>query len=167
MFQSEFKTFPLNYYKGALKDTRIRINGQRVQPQQKVNEGDVITHLVCRHEPPIVVAGGGGEGGGGVMTPRGGFEVAHVCKEYVVGVKSSLCPTTTSGSYRYNTFVEVLRGGYQGGIFKDGEGTEGKGGKRKRKKDRKRKREREREETEGGGGKEEEDGNRGKEDEQR
>ena len=40
----------------ALKDGRIRLNGQTVGEGAVVQEHDVLSHLIHRHEPPVTSA---------------------------------------------------------------------------------------------------------------
>ncbi|ELR13189.1 uncharacterized protein ACA1_100040 [Acanthamoeba castellanii str. Neff] len=56
VFAKEFSAHSLAYYHEALKDGRIRLNGQIVDEGAVVQEHDVLSHLIHRHEPPVTSA---------------------------------------------------------------------------------------------------------------
>eukprot|EP01099_Mayorella_cantabrigiensis_P000041 TRINITY_DN1021_c0_g1_i2.p1 TRINITY_DN1021_c0_g1~~TRINITY_DN1021_c0_g1_i2.p1 ORF type:complete len:200 (-),score=53.16 TRINITY_DN1021_c0_g1_i2:1134-1733(-) len=49
----EFKAHPPEYYKLAVEDGRILVNGNKVSPDWIVKDSSHITHRIHRHEPPV------------------------------------------------------------------------------------------------------------------
>lgn len=50
---SEFSAFPASYYREAVLEGRIRIEGQRVTPEDVLCDGHVLTHSTTIFEPPV------------------------------------------------------------------------------------------------------------------
>jgi hypothetical protein len=52
----EFAAFPASYFLSAITETRICVNGRAVTAEYSVCNGDLISHSLHRHEPPVPAA---------------------------------------------------------------------------------------------------------------
>jgi 23S rRNA-/tRNA-specific pseudouridylate synthase len=52
---SEFNVSPEAYYRAAIADGRIRVNGEVVASSTLLKGHDVVSHRVHRHEPPVML----------------------------------------------------------------------------------------------------------------
>ena len=53
IFESEFRDRPVEYYRKAIEDGMVTVNGKKVPLDHPVKNGDIIAHTLHRHEPPI------------------------------------------------------------------------------------------------------------------
>ena len=54
VYQSEFIEHPPAYYKAAIELGRITVNKRQVTEDYLIREGDLLEHLLHRHEPPVL-----------------------------------------------------------------------------------------------------------------
>uniref|UniRef100_A0A7S3NJP0 Pseudouridine synthase RsuA/RluA-like domain-containing protein n=1 Tax=Aureoumbra lagunensis TaxID=44058 RepID=A0A7S3NJP0_9STRA len=94
IFLSEFKQNPASYYREALRDGRIRVNGMADAGNHLLKDRDQILHVTHRHEPPV-----------------DGKRVVIVAEdENVLAVdKPASVPMHPCGSYHFNTLSALLR----------------------------------------------------------
>ena len=79
----------------AIEDGQVTVNGQHVAPTNYVlQNGDVISHTLHRHEPPVTAQ------------PIG---VVHEDDDILVINKPAGVPVHPAGRYNYNSVVEILR----------------------------------------------------------
>lgn len=91
---TEYKANTPAYYKAALKDGRIRVNGNADPLGAHVlRQGDQIEHLAHRHEPPVA----------------DGLSIIQEDARVVVVDKPASLPMHPCGSYNYNTLTSILR----------------------------------------------------------
>lgn len=88
---SEFKANPASYYKAALADGRIRLNGRF--PDRALRDGDVVSHVAHRHEPPVC----------------GGFTIVGETAAILAVDKPASLPMHPCGSYHHNSLTAMLR----------------------------------------------------------
>ena len=50
----EFKAYPAEYYENAIKNGNILVNNRQVEPSYVLKNGDQITHMSIRVEPPVL-----------------------------------------------------------------------------------------------------------------
>ncbi|KAI9179772.1 DRAP deaminase [Blastocladiella emersonii ATCC 22665] len=93
-FTREFADRPTEYYLNAIKTGGIQINGQQVDPSYVIQNSDMITHQIHRHEPPVaadpvtIIASG---------------------RDVVVINKPASIPVHPTGRYRHNTVLHLLQ----------------------------------------------------------
>ncbi|KAJ3675813.1 hypothetical protein LUZ60_004855 [Juncus effusus] len=93
LFADEFKGRPYEYYVGAVKNGRLRVEGKTVHADYVVKNSQRITHFVHRHEPPVLAEN--------VQILQNETDVLTVCKPASV-------PVHPCGQYRKNTVVGIL-----------------------------------------------------------
>ncbi|MCJ1281519.1 hypothetical protein MMC26_000839 [Xylographa opegraphella] len=101
IFATEFRDRPAEYYKDAIECGKVVINGQAVASIDSiVKNGDVISHTLHRHEPPVTAQ------------PIG---IVHEDNDMIVINKPAGVPVHPAGRYNYNSIVEIMRAerGYQ------------------------------------------------------
>ncbi|KAE8373179.1 pseudouridine synthase [Aspergillus bertholletiae] len=100
IFISEFRDRPPEYYREALAAGRVTVNGKPAEPRTKVKNGDVISHTLHRHEPPVTSQEIG---------------IIHEDDGLIVIDKPAGVPVHSAGRYHYNTVIEILRAERGGG----------------------------------------------------
>ncbi|APA11633.1 hypothetical protein sscle_08g064030 [Sclerotinia sclerotiorum 1980 UF-70] len=95
IFSSEFRDRPLEYYKDAMERGAIAVNGKPVEStSQIIKNGDVISHTLHRHEPPVTALP---------------ISIVHEDEDIIVINKPSGVPVHPAGRYNYNSVVEIMR----------------------------------------------------------
>lgn len=95
IFAAEFRDRSREYYEQAIQEGRIVLNGKECKDVRAVvKNGDVISHTIHRHEPPVSAQ------------PIG---VVHETDEMIVIDKPAGVPVHPSGRYNYNSVVEIMR----------------------------------------------------------
>ena len=94
VLMNEYKANPPSYYALAIKDGRIRVNGEADRGSHTFRHGDVVTHITHRHEPPV--------DGRRIRIIGDDDEVFAVDKPPSM-------PMHPCGSYHYNTLSTILR----------------------------------------------------------
>lgn len=95
VFASEFRDRPREYYRTAIETGEIVINGKPCQDVHTIiKNGDVISHTLHRHEPPVTAQ------------PIG---VVAETDEMIVIDKPAGVPVHPAGRYNYNSVVEIMR----------------------------------------------------------
>lgn len=94
IFESEFRDRPLEYYKKSMESGDIFVNGKRVGPDYVVRNGDLISHTLHRHEPPVT------------SDPVG---IIHEDDDMIVINKPSGVPVHPAGRYNLNTVLEIMK----------------------------------------------------------
>lgn len=116
IFKTEFRDRPESYYVGlpfydrdctdavqqdAIERGNVVINGHKAfSVQAIVKNGDVISHTLHRHEPPVTAQ------------PIG---IVHEDDDMIVINKPAGVPVHPAGRYNYNSIIEIMRAerGYQ------------------------------------------------------
>lgn len=93
VFSTEFRLFPKSYYENALNNGRVSLNNKVANVNSVIRNGDLITHRMHRHEPPV--------------TSRP-IKIIHQDDNYVIVDKPSGIPVHPTGRYRHNTVTFVL-----------------------------------------------------------
>ncbi|KAI9719889.1 MAG: hypothetical protein M1828_006019 [Chrysothrix sp. TS-e1954] len=94
IFEDEFRDRPVEYYKRTLESGGFAINGKTIySPATIVSNGDLISHTVHRHEPPVI------------DQPIG---VVHEDDNIVVINKPASIPVHPTGRYNYNSLTEIM-----------------------------------------------------------
>ena len=88
----EFGSHTPQYWKDAIRNGFVRVNGQKVTEQYKFRNSDAFAHLTHRHEPPVM---------GSVSLVGETAELLAVCKPPSM-------PMHPCGAYRYNSLMFVL-----------------------------------------------------------
>ncbi|KAI9831311.1 MAG: hypothetical protein M1819_005085 [Sarea resinae] len=94
IFSSEFRDRPVEYYKDAIERGNVVINGKPVTTTTLVRNGDIISHTLHRHEPPVTAS------------PIG---IVHEDNDMIVINKPAGVPVHPAGRYNYNSVVEIMR----------------------------------------------------------
>ncbi|KAL8930567.1 MAG: hypothetical protein Q9208_000437 [Pyrenodesmia sp. 3 TL-2023] len=95
IFATEFRDRPQDYYKDAIECGNVVVNGRKVPSVREiVNNGDIISHTLHRHEPPVTAQ------------PIG---VVHEDNDMIVINKPAGVPVHPAGRYNYNSIVEIMR----------------------------------------------------------
>lgn len=95
IFADEFRDRPLEYYKDAILDGRIHLNGKAITSTDHiVKNGDLISHTLHRHEPPVTAR------------PIG---IVHEDDDMIVIDKPAGVPVHPTGRYNYNSVTEIMR----------------------------------------------------------
>ncbi|KAI0019274.1 pseudouridine synthase [Xylariomycetidae sp. FL0641] len=94
VFESEFRDRPMKYYQDAMEGGMIRVNGQQISPDYVLTNGELVSHTVHRHEPPVMDAP---------------IQILHEDEDMIVINKPSGIPVHPAGRYNYNSVVEIMR----------------------------------------------------------
>ncbi|KAB8076989.1 DRAP deaminase [Aspergillus leporis] len=100
IFISEFRDRPPEYYRAALEAGKVTVNGKPAGPHTIVKNGEVISHTLHRHEPPVTGKAIG---------------IIHEDDDLVVIDKPAGVPVHSAGRYHYNSVIEILRAERGGG----------------------------------------------------
>ncbi|KAK8088117.1 pseudouridine synthase [Apiospora hydei] len=90
----EFRDRPLPYYKAAMESGMILVNGKPAMPNHVLKNGDLVSHKIHRHEPPVT-----GE-------PIG---IIYEDDDMIVINKPSGIPVHPAGRYNFNSVVEIMK----------------------------------------------------------
>ncbi|KAF9897420.1 hypothetical protein BX616_005636, partial [Lobosporangium transversale] len=93
VFNTEFRDRDNDFYERAIKDGRIKINGEPVTKDYIIRNSDIVAHDIHRHEPPVA-----------------NIPVKVVREEdgVIIVDKPSSIPVHPSGRYRHNTVLHIL-----------------------------------------------------------
>ena len=95
IFAAEFRDRTREYYKNAIETGQITINGKAcVDIHTIVNNGDVVSHTLHRHEPPVTALP---------------IRVISETDSMIVIDKPAGVPVHPAGRYNYNSVVEIMR----------------------------------------------------------
>ena len=95
IFRDEFRDRPPEYYAKSIEEGAIQLNGKAVESTKtKVKNGDMISHTLHRHEPPVTAQ------------PIG---IVHEDEDVVVINKPAGVPVHPAGRYNYNSLIEIMR----------------------------------------------------------
>ena len=95
IFSSEFRDRDREYYKNAIESGQITINSNPcVDPATVVKNGDVISHTLHRHEPPVTAQD---------------VRTIHEDEDMIVIDKPAGVPVHPAGRYKFNSVVEIMR----------------------------------------------------------
>lgn len=95
IFATEFRDRPQAYYKDAIERGQVIVNGLQVPTvREVVKNGDVISHSLHRHEPPVTAQ------------PIG---IVHEDNDIIVINKPAGVPVHPAGRYNYNSIIEIMR----------------------------------------------------------
>lgn len=93
IFESEFRDRPVEYYHSSMIRGDIYVNGRVVGPDYIVRNGDMISHTLHRHEPPVTAE------------PIG---IIHEDDDIIVINKPSGVPVHPAGRYNFNSVIEIM-----------------------------------------------------------
>lgn len=94
IFESEFRDRPVEYYRKTMEQGYIYVNGQKVGPDYVLLNGDLISHTMHRHEPPVT------------SDP---VDVIHEDDDIIVINKPSGVPVHPAGRYNFNSVLEIMK----------------------------------------------------------
>ena len=96
MFCKEFRDRQPEYYRAAIANGSVCVNGKAVEESYKIRNGDCISHTIHRHEPPVS------------SRP---VKVVHHNPEtgFLVIDKPAGIPVHAAGRYHQNSIVTILR----------------------------------------------------------
>ena len=94
IFTTEFRDRPTEYYIKALADGKVVVNGKTVPPDYRLKNGEIISHTLHRHEPPVSAQPVG------IISEDDGMIVID---------KPAGVPVHAAGRYLYNSVVEIMR----------------------------------------------------------
>lgn len=94
IFSSEFRDRSPEYYANAIKSGEVKLNDKVADLETIVRNGDLISHTIHRHEPPV--------------TSRP-IRIVKETDELIVVDKPAGIPVHPTGRYRYNTVTKILQ----------------------------------------------------------
>ncbi|TKA78354.1 hypothetical protein B0A49_01236 [Cryomyces minteri] len=95
IFSDEFRDRDVEYYKEAIKTGKVTLNGKPVPSINTiVKNGEIISHTLHRHEPPVTAQ------------PIG---IVHEDNDMIVINKPAGVPVHPAGRYNYNSIIEIMR----------------------------------------------------------
>lgn len=94
IFTSEFRDRSPEYYANAIKSGEVKLNDKVADLETIVRNGDLISHTIHRHEPPV--------------TSRP-IRIVKETDELIVVDKPAGIPVHPTGRYRYNTVTKILQ----------------------------------------------------------
>ncbi|KAI5927384.1 RluA family pseudouridine synthase [Camillea tinctor] len=94
IFESEFRDRPIEYYKNAMEAGQICVNSKPVPTNHILKNGELVSHTIHRHEPPVSA------------TPIG---ILHEDDDMIVINKPSGIPVHPAGRYNYNSVIEIMK----------------------------------------------------------
>lgn len=94
VFVSEFRDRTAEYYKKTIKSGAVFLNEKPADLESIIRNGDMITHKVHRHEPPVT------------SKP---VEIVFEDEDILVISKPSGIPVHPTGRYRFNTITKMLQ----------------------------------------------------------
>ncbi|KAF9092411.1 hypothetical protein BGX23_004338 [Mortierella sp. AD031] len=93
VFNTEFRDRDNTFYERAIKDGRVKINGESVDKDYIIKNSDIVAHDIHRHEPPVA------------NLP---VRVVQNVDGVLIVDKPSSIPVHPSGRYRHNTVLHIL-----------------------------------------------------------
>jgi tRNA pseudouridine32 synthase len=99
IFASEMRDREADYYRHAIETGHIIVNGKPVEPETILKNGDMITHTLHRHEPPVT---------------KDEVGIVAETDELLVINKPAGVPVHPAGRYHFNSVMEILRAQYNG-----------------------------------------------------
>lgn len=97
IFVSEFRDRPAEYYEDAIVRGAVVVNGKPVdQVSTIVRNGDLISHTLHRHEPPVTGHAVG---------------IVYEDDDLIVVDKPAGIPVHPTGRYNFNSLLEIMRAG--------------------------------------------------------
>ncbi|GAA5841071.1 hypothetical protein JCM5353_001372 [Sporobolomyces roseus] len=100
---SEFRDRTQEYYEWAIETGIIVVNNRKATPNQIIQNGDLISNVSHRHEPPVVA--------GPIKIIYDGRLPGNDGKTLVVEKPGSM-PIHPTGRYHFNTLLEILKYDY-------------------------------------------------------
>lgn len=94
VYESEFRDRTAEYYRAAMESGEIFINGKRVGPDHVLRNGDLVSHTLHRHEPPVTAEP---------------IAIVHEDEDVIVINKPSGVPVHPAGRYKLNTVTEIIK----------------------------------------------------------
>ncbi|KAJ8122702.1 hypothetical protein ONZ43_g1164 [Nemania bipapillata] len=94
IFESEFRDRPLAYYKHAIETGQVCVNGKIVAPDYILKNGNLLSHTIHRHEPPVSAAS---------------IDILHEDDDMIVINKPSGIPVHPAGRYNFNSVIEIMK----------------------------------------------------------
>ncbi|KAM5476334.1 DRAP deaminase [Microsporum audouinii] len=94
IFTTEFRDRPKGYYTDAIEGGRITIDGVIATADSIINNGQVVSHTLHRHEPPVTSLR---------------IKIIHEDNDIIVIDKPAGIPVHPAGRYNYNSIVEIMR----------------------------------------------------------
>ncbi|OJJ65061.1 hypothetical protein ASPSYDRAFT_27024 [Aspergillus sydowii CBS 593.65] len=99
IFTTEFRDREPGYYRKALESGNVTVNGKSAGPNTVLKNGEVVSHTLHRHEPPVT----GNDVG-----------IIHETDDLLVIDKPAGVPVHSTGRYHYNSVMEIIRHNYGG-----------------------------------------------------
>lgn len=94
VFESEFRDRTAAYYKEAMETGLVAVNGKAVGPHYVLKNGDLVSHTMHRHEPPVTAEP---------------IQILHEDEDMIVINKPAGVPVHPAGRYSYNSLIEIMK----------------------------------------------------------
>lgn len=125
VYTAEFGSYPENYYIAAIQQGRILISDEKVDLDYKIQEKDVLTHTVHRHEPAVAVCSTTASTSTSVSTPSADeqpikapssassclINIVDETDNLLIVDKPGTLPVHPCGGYHLNSLTSILEGG--------------------------------------------------------
>ena len=96
VYTFEFPSYSRAYFKDAIVNGLLTVNGEFAAPERRLKESDVVRHITHRHEPAVFGAG------------QSEIEILADTEQLLVVNKPSSLPVHPAGAYNFNTLVRIL-----------------------------------------------------------
>jgi 23S rRNA-/tRNA-specific pseudouridylate synthase len=104
IYSKEFGSYPTCYYKTAINEGRILVNGEKIDCEYKVKGNDELAHVVHRHEPVVAIS----PSIAGSTSQKPYIHIVHEDGNIIVVDKPSTLPVHPCGGYNLNSLFNIL-----------------------------------------------------------
>lgn len=102
VYGTEFPSYPPSYYESAIENGTVQVCGKSVTKDYAIGRGDLLQHLVHRHEPAVAL-----------FKNEAPFVDVVAETEYIVAVnKPPTLPLHPCGGYHENSLINILKMSY-------------------------------------------------------
>lgn len=105
VYADEFGAYPRVYYRTAIEEGRILVNGKKVDCEYNIKGNDELAHIVHRHEPVVSISQ---VREGQKIDSKPFISVVYEDDNIIAVDKPSAIPIHPCGSYNFNSLFHVL-----------------------------------------------------------
>jgi 23S rRNA-/tRNA-specific pseudouridylate synthase len=108
VYSTEFGSYPTSYYSLAIEQGRIKVSNRTVTSSYILQEKDILSHTVHRHEPAVAVSSMSPMNGGISTNDDNIISVVAETDEVIAVDKPSTMPVHPCGGYDQNTLMMIM-----------------------------------------------------------